>query len=191
MKKGDFEVNEIFVVFLIIAGIVAAAVIIQVSTDSVGEILENSIDKLDKQFYRETPNGEFKIYTYKWSLDGLDKVPDETPYNTEMTVPHYPALLNGRFPINLRGALIRVFIRQDETVSPNVKIALIQLGNSSLSEEWGLNESSFNMTFYDYHTIRRTVENCFIYNSTSETTAKGTDYRLFYVSCNLIWPDID
>ena len=43
MKKGDFEVNEMFVVFLIIAGIVAAAVILQVSTNSVGEILENSI----------------------------------------------------------------------------------------------------------------------------------------------------
>jgi len=187
MKKGDFEVNEMFVVFLIIVGIVAAAVILQVSTNSVGEILEDSIDVLDAKFYKETPNGEFRIYTYKWSLDGLDKVPDETPYNTDMTVPDYPTLLNKRFPIDLRGALIRVFKRQDETAPDNIKIALIQLGNSSLSEEWGLDESNFNMSFYDYRHERQLVENCHVYNSTYDVTTKGTDYGLFYISCKFMW----
>lgn len=191
MKKGDFEVNEILVVFLIIVGIVAAAIILQVSTNSVGEILDSSIEKLDEQFYKETPDGEFKIYTYKWSLDGLDKVPDETPYNTEMTVPHYPTLVGGRFPINLRGAVIRVFERQDEAVPTNVKIAAIQLGTSSLSEEWGLDESNFNMSFYDYQHERQLVENCYVYNSTSDVTTKGTDYRIFHITCNLIWSDTD
>ncbi len=189
MKKGDFEVNEMFVVFLILVGIVAAAIVLQVSTDSVGEILDRSVPKLDDKFYKETPNGEFKIYTYKWSLDGLDKTPDETAYNTDMTVPHYPTLLDGRFPINLRGAVIKVFERQDEAVPPNIKIAMIQLGNSSLSYEWGLNESSFNMSFYDYRHEKQYIENCHVYDSAGETTTKGTGYRLFYVSCNLIWSD--
>ncbi|MEM2908575.1 MAG: hypothetical protein QW590_00045 [Candidatus Bilamarchaeaceae archaeon] len=191
MKRGDLESDGLLFVLLVIAGLVGAAIISnEFSENTAAYVVDVAIQKLNVQFYKETLEGNYNIRTYKWALSGLEQPLDKIPKDTNLTVPNSAVLFNGRFPINLRAVGIRVFERTDKTVPYNVKVAAVFLGNcSSIAPEWGVHDSNFNMSFYDYKNQKNKLERCSVYDREYSITRGGASYTIFYIHCSVLWQD--
>lgn len=46
---------------------------------TVGELVDEGLSKVNSEFYKENPNGNFKVETYTWVIGSSDIRPDELP----------------------------------------------------------------------------------------------------------------
>ncbi|MFH1222703.1 MAG: hypothetical protein V1492_06500 [Candidatus Micrarchaeota archaeon] len=182
MKKGELEIDEIFVIFLLLIGIVTASIVVS-NTQKTGDILGKAMGELTAQFYKENPTGQYTTSVYTWSLSGQDKMIDDVPYGTEMTVPDDAVLIDDRFPINMRAAEFRVAERKDVTEPFHIQVAVVAVGNNTPFTEWTpFDKTNFNMSFYDDAKVRKTLEYCSVYDAKVYPA-----YVVYYAKCLIIW----
>lgn len=183
MKKGTFEINETIVVFLVLIGLVGAAVMLQPSEKSAGKILDSVVVKLDNLFLQEHNGQPYRTGVYKWSLSGLEKDIDTMPFGKEMTVPDGATLINDRFPINMRASVIRVAEKTDVTAPLDIRGAVVVVGNGTALSEWQpFDSKDFNMTFFDDKRVKQTLDNCSVFDS-----SQSVNYKIYYLNCQVMW----
>jgi len=198
-KKGDLEISEVLVVFLLLIGMMAAVWVatgeggiynesaqVKVTDESVGQLLDDGLEVLTQEFYRETAHGNYNISIDRWSLGDMNAPPDSIPAQT-LSVPTYPVLFNGRFLEDIRGLGVKTYERTDTAEPPDIKIVAIFLESSDTLDGYYRTGEEFNMKYYTYYTERRYMEGCHVKSYFDSMTTSGTILRTYYMECNLVW----
>jgi hypothetical protein len=197
-KKGDLEISETLVVFLLLIGMIAAVWVatgeggynesaqVKVTDESVGELLNDGLAVLTQEFYEETEEGNYTITVDRWALGEMDEPPDSIPVGT-IAVPAYPVLFNGRFLENIRGLGVKTYERTDVAEPQDIKVVAIFLEGSDTVDKYYEDNEEFHMKYYTYSTERRYMEGCNVNSFFSSMTANGTLLKTYYIECNLVW----
>ncbi len=197
-KKGDLEISEVLIVFLLLIGMIAAVWIatgdggysesaqVKVTDDSVGGLLDEGLEVLTQEFYRETTEGNYNITIDKWALGNINSPPDSIPVKT-IAVPTYPVLFNGRFLENIRGLGVKTYERTDQAEPPDIKVVAIFVEGSDTLDEYYKDGEDFTMKYYTYYTERRYMEGCHVKSGFTSITETGTFLKTYYINCNLVW----
>lgn len=199
-KKGEIEINEIFIVLLLLVSVLAAVWvsgnssysedrIVQVTDDSISEFLDEELSDASQYFYESNPEGEFNIYTYKWAPISMDDPPDAEPppIPGDATIPNNPALFDGKYLYEIRGFGVKVFERIDEEQPVDIEAAAVFVNNSDTMDNYYNTQESFTTRFYDFYTVRHVLENCHVRNYDDSLTESGNFIRTYYIHCNVIW----
>ncbi len=197
-KKGDLEISEVLVVFLLLVGMMTAVWVatgeggynetdqVKVTDESVGELLDDGLAVLTQEFYDETTEGNYNISIDKWALGDINEPPDSIPVKT-IAVPTYPVLFNGRFLENIRGLGVKTYERTDEAQPDNIKVVAIFLEGSDTVDGYYESGETFDMKYYTYYTERRYMEGCHVRSFFNSMTESGTILKTYYINCNLVW----
>lgn len=197
-KKGDLEISEVLVVFLLLIGMMAAVWVatgeggygestqVKVTDETVGELIDDGIAALTQEFYKETTEGNYTITLDKWALGSMDSPPDSIPVRT-IAVPTYPVLFEGRFLENIRGLGVKKYQRTDVIEPADIKVVVIFLEGSDTVDSYYENDDEFHMKYYTYSTERRYMEGCHVNSYFDSMTVNGTLLRTYYIHCNLVW----
>ncbi len=197
-KKGDLEINEIFIILLLLMGMMAAVWIagesgysestqVKVTDKSTGELLDDGIEELSDYFYSTHAEGDYIIETHKWSLGNMNAPPDSIPHSENISIPLYPVLFNGRYLYEIRGFAAKVYERTDAAVPTDIECLAIFLDTSDTLDEYYANNETFEIKFYTYYKEKKFLEGCHVNSHKDAITKNGTFIRTYYMHCNLIW----
>ena len=199
-KKGEIEINEIFIVLLLLVSVLAAVWvsgnssysedrIVQVTGDSIGEFLDSQLYTASQYFYESNPDGDYDIYTYKWAPIDMDEAPDAEPPPVpgDATIPNYPTLFDGKYLYEIRGFGVKVFERTDAEQPVDIEAAAVFVNTSDTMDNYYDTQESFMVRFYDFHTVRHVLENCNVRDYKDSITESGNFIGTYYIHCNVIW----
>ncbi len=202
-KKGDVEINEIFIVLLLLVGVLAAVWvatentsydegrIVKVTGDSIGELIDEGLYVSSEYFYSTHSEGDYKISTHRWALIDMDEAPDAEPkpvaYAYGSDIPNNPVLFEGKYLYEIRGFGAKIYERTDAEEPMDIEAVAIFLGTSNTMDEYYEDQESFMIRFYEENTQREILENCNIQDYKDAITESGTFIRFYYIHCSVIW----
>jgi len=100
------------------------------SDKTVGQFLEDGIAKLNSEFYKAHPSGNFTVETYTWIIGNVDIKPDQIPVGAadlESSV-----LFNNEKNNKLRGFGFKAYVPAEGGFSEARAIAVFNAGNTML-----------------------------------------------------------
>ena len=200
-KKGEIEINEIFIVLLLLVSVLAAVWIsgnnsysdknlVKVTDADMNQFLDDQLYTASEYFYAANPDGEFNIYTYKWASVDMNSPPDAEPLpipGADATIPNNPTLFDGKYLYEIRGFGVKVFERTDVEQPVDIEAAAVFVNTSDTMDGYYKTQESFTVRFYDSHTIRHVLENCHVRSYRDSITESGNFIRSYYIHCNVIW----
>ena len=201
-KKGDIEINEIFIIILLLMGVLTSVWIatentsyseerqVKVTDQNTGELIVEGLEKASEYFYLTHPEGDYLITPHEWALGEMDEPPDSIPYSDEMEIPTRPVLFEGKFLYGIRGFGAKIYERTDVAEPMSVECVAIFLGSSDTLNEYYSDRESFMIRFYTFNTTRQILENCFIHSYKDAVTQHGNLIRNYYIHCNVIWEGV-
>ena len=199
-KKGEIEINEIFIVLLLLVSVLAAVWVsgnasysddnvVKVTDASIGEFLDEQLYTASQYFYESNPDGDYDIFTYKWAPIPMDEPPDAEPPPVpgDATIPNDPTLFDGKYLYEIRGFGVKVFERIDAEQPVDIEAVAVFVDSSDTMNGYYNTQESFTVRFYDFYTVRHVLENCHVRNYKDSITESGTFIRTYYIHCNVIW----
>lgn len=202
-KKGDVEINEIFVVLLLLIGVLAAVWVatenstyneervVKVSGESIGELIDQGLYTASEYFYETHTDGDYMIDTHRWAVVDMDQPPDAEPkpvsYSEGVTIPNNPVLFDGKYLYEIRGFGTKIYERTDKEEPIDIEAVALFMGTSDTMDGYYESQERFTVRFYQENTQRQILENCGIQSYKDMVTQSGTFIRFYYIHCNVIW----
>ncbi|NYZ77670.1 hypothetical protein H0O02_05160 [Candidatus Micrarchaeota archaeon] len=197
-KKGELEINEMFITLLLLIGIMTAVWVaggsvfseqtqVQVTDKSVGGLIDENLALVSEDFYTNNPQGDYRIDVQEWSLGPMGQPPDYVPNSENMSIPGYPVLFGDRYLYEIRGFGAKVYERTDQEQPIDIECFAVFLGKSDTLDGYYANQGTFEIKFYTHYTERKLLESCQVYAYKDAVTKGGNLIRTYYMHCNVIW----
>ena len=199
-KKGEIEINEIFIVLLLLVSVLAAVWVsgnasytddrvVKVTDATISEFLDEQLNIASQYFYESNPDGDYDIFTSKWAPIAMDDPPDAEPppIPGDATIPTNPTLFDGKYLYEIRGFGVKVFERIDAEQPVDIEGVAVFVNTSDTMDNYYKTQESFTVRFYDYYTYRYVLENCHVREYKDSITESGNFIRTYYIYCNVIW----
>lgn len=197
-RKGEFEINEMFIVILLLVGVLTAVWItgetgfnekdqVQVTTKSIGALVDDGLAQAAQNFYVKNPSGNYRIDTQEWTLSSLNQAPDYISSSDATSIPTYPVLFDGKYLYEIRGFGAKAYERTDQAQPVDIECFAIFLGTSDTLNNYYSSGKGFEIKFYTYTTDIKLLENCVVESYQDAMTQNGNLLRTYYMHCNVVW----
>jgi len=200
MRKGEFEINEMFIVLLLLIGVLAAMWVagetgfseekqVKVTNKTMEELLGDGLAQAAENFFKANPTaqGNYLIKSEIWSFGPMEKPPDYIPNSENISIPNYPVLFDSKYLYEIRGFGAKVYERTDKEQPVDIRCFAIFLGKSDTLDNYYTTRKEFQIMFYTHNTERKLLENCTVDSYKDQLTEKGNLIRTYYMHCNVIW----
>ena len=117
------------------------------SNKTVGEFLDEGLEKVNSEFYTENPNGEFTVGTYTWIMGDVDIKPDQIPVGS--TDLESAILFNGEKIRSIRGFGFKTYVPAGGGLSEARAIGVFN-AKTTMLDTYLTNELEIKIDFYPF-----------------------------------------
>lgn len=159
---------------------------IEITNRTIGQLLDDGLDRADLRFYNESVSGEYEIDTFKWTLTAMIQSPDNLSLR-QNDIRVSVIRFNDRYIDSLRGFAFKVYELKNVIAPKKIFGVAVFLSNNTSLDGY-LQNSSELIIDYDPHPERSQImDECKILAGTDFVTVRNSSIKVYDFSCNLIY----
>jgi hypothetical protein len=163
-----------------------APVAATLTSQSVGELLDDGLGRADARFYTSVREGTYNIHSYRWAPGALNASADILPLK-QNDLRTSSVRFNGRYEDSLRGAAFKTYEVEGLTWPSEIMGVLVFLSEQTQFDSYFSNQSEFTIQ-YDPHPERiQQMERCRVLESLKLTTEGGSALSVYDFSCKIMY----
>jgi hypothetical protein len=152
----------------------------------VGTLLDEGVSRADSRFYKDDPDGDYDIDTFRWAMGTFDDAPDSIPLKKD----DFRASLirfDGRYDDGLRGFAFKTFQKKLLESPPTIYGTALFLSELDPFDAYAASGTAFSIQ-YDPHPERSQIlDGCIVISTSVMRTESGAVFKTHDISCSIMY----